>query len=185
MIISSNIKQSDDLMKIKDKNVFEVSQKISSLEKKNNVSIYIKILLNYLQTISIVKSLDLKWPTWMYNYLSSFSTVGNFSQEISFQCDLYNFHIKLEEIYFKTIFICILPIFIFISSGAILLAIYLWQKKSQFARFVVIIIVSSIFLQPNIVNILLDSLICKEIENESLLKFDLHFDCYEESFLFW
>lgn len=135
--------------------------------------------------MSIIQSLELKWPALIKDNLNNVSTAGNFSQGISFQCNLYNFDIQLEEIYFKTIFISILPFILVFTTGAILFAIKMSKRKPQFIRFVVILIVSSIFWQPNIIKISFDSLKCEEVDGELFLKANLNISCNSDKYFLW
>lgn len=144
-----------------------------------------KILLNYFQSMSIIQSLELKWPTIIKENLNNVSTAGNFSQGISFECNLYNFDIQLQEIYFKTVFISLLPFFLVVIAGLFLLVIKFSNRKPQFIRFFVILIVSSIFWQPNIIKISFESLKCQEIDKELFLKANLNINCKDYAFLLW
>lgn len=138
-----------------------------------------------MQSISIIQDLNFKWPILIKRFLNLFSTGGNFSQGISFQCSLYDFKIDLEDIYFKTIFLVALPFVIFMLAGAFLLFLGFYQKKSQGSRFIVIIIVSSIFLQPNIIKTLFENLICTEANGKWFLKTNMDINCESSSYLLW
>ena len=132
-----------------------------------------------------MQSLDLKWPNIVKEFLNKFSVAGNFSEGISFQCNLYDFHIRLEEIYFKTIFLSALPFVILFCSVSFLFMQKLLNKKPRWFRFFVILIVSSIFLQPNIIKVLAENLVCMEINKKLYLKANLDIDCRSSNYLLW
>ena len=184
----SNIKQSDNFIRLNETpNVSpkELAKKVKQLKGRTYMSIYMKILLNYFQSMSIIQSLELKWPTIIKDNLNNVSTAGNFSQGISFQCNLYNFDIQLQEIYFKTVFLSILPFFLVLIMSIFLFAKQIYKRKSQFIRFFVILIVSSIFWQPNIIKISFDSLKCKEVDLDFFLKANLNINCNDYGFFLW
>ena len=162
-----------------------VSKKNKILERKIVFSINIKIILNYLQSISIVQDLNLKWPIIVKQFINLFSTAGNFSQGISFQCSLFYFNIGLEDIYFKTIFLIALPFVIFLLSGLFLFCFGVWKKKPQGIRFIVIIVVSSIFFQPNIIKTLFESLMCMEANGKWFLIVNKDINCNTSGYSFW
>ena len=64
-------------------------------ELRKGMSIYMKILLNYLQMLTIVQSFDLKWPFYVKNYLNFFASVGGgiSPQVISVDCLLNDYNI--------------------------------------------------------------------------------------------
>ena len=157
-----------------------------TLDTKKEMSVYLKILLNYLQMISIIRSLELKWPFYVGNYLNIYANFGGVSTQIlSFDCLLQDNNIETESIYIQTILAVSLPFAIFLISILALLILYLKNKKTQKTRFIVVVIVVSIFLQPSIIKTLFENLTCKEIEDSSFLQIDMIIDCNSESKKLW
>lgn len=146
---------------------------------KKTVSIYLKILLNYIQLISIIQSMEMKWPYYAKEYFGAYSNFGSVStQTISFECLLHHYAIDIQPIYFETFFSIILPYLTFIFGFFIVrIFLFLKRKRRDSHRFVVIVIVSSIFLQPTIIKMLYKNLICKRINSQSMLTANLMIDC--------
>ena len=146
---------------------------------KKATSIYLKILVNYLQLIVIIQNLEIKWPSHVKNYFNFYENFGTVStQGISFDCILKDYDYNIETIYVETIFDTLLPGITLIFAGSILTVFHIYNKKSnQTIRFIVIMIVSSIYLQPAIIKILYANLVCKTIDNASFLKVNLSINC--------
>jgi hypothetical protein len=186
------VKQSDEL--IRKLTGFMTSQnkktgftnENEAFDAKKGVSIYMKIMLNYIQSIAIIQSLELKWPFYVESYLNTYSTAGSVStQTISLDCMINDYQIDIQAIYLETLFSSFLPFFCFFCSGIALASVYFVKKKSQKIRFIVIVIVGSIFLQPMIIKILFKNLVCKKINNKSYLVQNLKIDCDSDSHLNW
>ena len=186
------MKQSDQLIKkltshatmktVKDSN----NKEDDMFDMKKGVSIYLKIMLNYIQSISIIQSLELKWPYYVKSYMNVYSNAGSVStQVISLDCMVNDYNINVETIYAETVFSIILPFFCFFISFVALSTVYLIRKKSQKIRFIVIVIVGSIFLQPTILKILFKNLVCKKINEISYLSANLKIKCDSDSHVNW
>ena len=165
---------------------FLYKNEYSKLKNAGASSIYFKILLNYFQSISIINNFDLKWPYYAKGYVRSFSSAGSFSSDaFSFDCFLYDHEIKTSEIIFKTIFFSLFPIILNLVSFVFFYLLYWKTKKSQKNRFIVVYIVSSIFLQPAILKLLFQNLICMKIDDQSYLKSNLEENCNDSSYNLW
>ena len=131
--------------------------------------------------VSIIQGMELKWPFYVRNYLNVYSNVGGVSTQIlSFDCLLQDYNITTESIYIQTVLTLILPFAIFFISMISLFLIFLRTKKTktqQNIRFIVIVIVVSIFLQPSIIKVLFDNLTCEKIEDSNYLKINLLINC--------
>lgn len=160
--------------------------KSQDFDTKKGLSVYLKVLLNYLQMISIIQSLELKWPFYVRNFLNVYSNIGGVSNQIlSVDCLLQHYNIQTESIYIQTVLTLIIPFAIFCVSMIILWVIYMKNKKPQTIRFIVIVIVVSIFLQPSIIKSLFDNITWEEIDGVSYLKADLLIDCDTNSQKEW
>ena len=172
-----SLKQSENLIKL---------QKYNDADIKIALSIYMKILLNYIQMISIIQSFNLQWPSYVESYLEIFTKMGGVStQVISPDCLLQDYNIDVENIYIQTALILLLPFGIFLIAYIILTLSYLMRKKNRGFRFIVIIIVVSIFVQPAVIKSLFNNLKCKKIENHQYLYANMMIDCNSESHLRW
>lgn len=152
-----------------------------------NTSINMKILMNYVQMIAIVSNFNFNWPFYVSDYLNFFANVGGgiSSQVISFDCILFQYNIKYEALYVQTLFVSVLPFVICFFSGLVLIINYLKSKNSQMIRFIIIVIIVSIFLQPTIIKSLFDNLSCKTLDNGSFLIHDMMIDCDSDSYSNW
>lgn len=160
-----------------------------TLDSKKEMSVYLKILLNYLQMISIIRSLELKWPFYVGNYLDIYANFGGVSTQIlSFDCLLQDNNIETESIYIQTILAVSLPFAIFLISIIALILLCLKNKKTQKTqktRFIVVVIVVSIFLQPSIIKTLFDNITCKQIDDSQYLKENFLINCETSSQKTW
>lgn len=146
---------------------------------KSGSSIYLKILLNFLQLIAIVQNLGIKWPFYSRNYFNFFENFGSVStQAISLDCILNDFEFKIESLYAQTIFGLSLPLLTMFFARIIIGFIHILTENSrQTTRFIVIVIVSCIFLQPAIIKILYANISCKKIEESMYLKANFKIRC--------
>lgn len=180
---SVSVKQSDEMIKLfKSKTSIDVSSNIgeeSSFDIKKGLSIYLKILLNYLQLISIVENLELKWPFYAKSYLNVYTNMGSVStQTVSLECILNDLEYNVESLYVETIFSILLPfITFFIALSSLIVLHFLTRRAKQTTRFIVIVIVASIFLQPTIVKMLYKNMICKKIDSDYFLSANLQIEC--------
>lgn len=166
-----------------------ISDEENIFDIKKGVTIYLKILLNYLQLISIIQNFDLKWPFYVKEYLNIYSSVGNLSdQSISFECLLADYGISVQPIYFQTFFMILIPFITYLFSFILLyikIVIFHKNRKELSTKFIVILIVSSIFLQPNLIKFLYKNLICKKIDDDYLLIQNYNINCNSDTHSKW
>ena len=140
-----------------------------------------KILLNYSQMISIIQSFDLKWPFEVKDLFNVYSNAGGVSPSVvSVDCLVQDANLQTEPIYIQTFVFYLVPVLVFVIAFLILSVVYYMNHKSQKIRFVVVIIVTCIFLQPTLVKLLFDNLICKNIDGQSFLQKMLALNCNGE-----
>lgn len=112
--------------------------------------------------------------------------MGSFSADtFSFDCFLTDNEIQTSELIFKTIFFSLFPILLNLISFFFFFSLYCKTYKPQKNRFIVVYIVSSIFLQPTILKLLFQNLICLKIDGESYLKSNLEENCNTNSYYLW
>lgn len=188
---SFSIKQSDALIRMM--SIFTAAKENSNISlgeilfnPKKQVSVFLKIFLNYSQMISILQAFDLKWPIEIKTFFNVYSNAGGISSDVvSFDCLVKDEKFSLDAIYLKTIIFNIIPMSAFCVAFGILLLIYLQRGKSQTIRFIVVVVVTCIFLQPTIIKLLFDNLICRKIDHRNFLKEKLIVDCDEEGYKQW
>ena len=163
---------------------------ISKISVKTQISIFQKIILNHLQSISIVYSLNLKWPTFVYEFLKNFSNVGSASDSlISLDCFVYTNQISLHAIFLKTIFILILPLFSILFIMMIFKLIDKFIKKSfernSLNSFLTILVITCIFFQPSIIQNLFNYFSCRKINENSYLNLLKEIKCNSDEYNSW
>lgn len=153
---------------------------------KKSFSIYFKILMNYLQMIAIIHSLDLRWPFYVSDYFSFIGRFGSAAGDIiSLDCLIKDYNLEINNIHLKSIVVIIFTILIIFFFGMILLIIRLKTKNNQRNRFFIICIIISIFLQPTILQILFDNLNYTNLNNTSYLTKNLLIKYYDEDHQEW
>lgn len=158
-----------------------------SIQIKKSLSIYMKILLNYLQMITIVQNFEFKWPFYVRDYFNFFSTVGGglSTQVVSIDCLINDYNLNIVALYGQTLILCVLPFVIQISAAVIFFVIFILKRKNQRIRFIVVVIVVNVFLQPSIIKILFENLSCKNIDEHSYLTQDMSISCDSDSHKTW
>jgi hypothetical protein len=150
----------------------------------SNYTILIKILINYIQIISIVASLNLDWPDFALQYLNVQETAGSFSQQsFSFDCHLsQKYVLDNSQVYFyKLIVYMIMPIvliFLSLLSWSVVSLIYKDLKyiKNHFVGSIVIIV---FILHTILLKMTLSPFSCQEINSEYWLTDDMSIKCWE------
>lgn len=157
--------------------------------RKRGISIYLRILMNYFQSIGLIHNLGLKWPYYVRNFLGFYSNAGSISRKtISIDCILNDYNINVKSIYVQTSFSIMLPFLSYLIALLILVVQYLFGNrkiKRLITQFIVIIIVSSIFLQPNNIESLFENLVCKNLDQKDYLLSDMSIDCNEKNHKKW
>lgn len=157
---------------------------------KAQMSIFQKIILNYLQSISIIYSLKLKWPFFVYEFLGTFSHVGNASNNmISLDCFVYTYQIVLPSIFLKTVFILILPLFSIMFIMTIFNIIDRFRKNISninfLNSFLTIIVIICIFFQPSIIQNLFNYFSCRQINGDKYLNLSMKIKCNSDEYNRW
>lgn len=181
-----SVKQSDKVTaELKENN--KTKRNSVTFDIKKGVSVYLKILLNYLQMISIIESLKLKWPAYLQNFLNVHSNIGGgvSTEALSLECFLQDQNILTNVIYVQTLLKLILPFAICFVSIIILIQRFRKERKKQINRSIVVLIIVSIFFQPSIIKSLFDNVTCEKIEENLYLKTDLLIDCESDSQQKW
>ena len=150
--------------------IYIVYGALESAEKaKSPTGPLTRILLNYIQTFSLVISFNLRWPYQILKFTDGISLVGSgTSSSFSTSC-LNSIEFGTTEVYLKLIFISILPI---VMAG---LALIVWGlvaiKKGSIRyikdHFICTVIVILLALHPNVLSSALSMIACQEMEGSS------------------
>lgn len=139
---SKTLQKEDDQIQISDnkdsKSNLETPKEFENqfVFKRNNISVYIKILMNYLQFISIIYSLKLEWPSIMQGIFRSSKKAGETSEQlISFDCFIDNRTVddpdanSLELYFVRVIIVAILPAACIMISALVIFSIFIYDTK--------------------------------------------------------
>ena len=145
-----------------------------------SLSIYIKIFLNYSQTIAIIHNLELNWPSYVDNYLQIASNIGSVStQFLSLECLISDFKMNINAIYLKAVASIFIYLVFLVSSASIFLIRKLLMKGiKEFNKFIILAIVLSIIMQPNSIKQTSDIFNCLKVGSHSYLIQEMSVECW-------
>ena len=136
--------------------------------------------------ISIIHSIDLKWPFYVSDCLTITNKVSISNTEIaSMQCILDNFEITEHLLHMKALIALLIPFFLIIIIIFILVFLKIMTKKTQWHRFIVSFIVMSVYLQPFILQNLFDNINKTTLNHKNYLTKELTFDYDDEGHQKW
>ena len=131
-----------------------------ALQKKNVQSVYIKLLMNHLQLLTLTSSFDLRWPDSVSSFFSSSNEVAQVTtQFLSFDWFLDQRNSGGSNIirlyYQKMIMYALIPLIMAICS-AIFWSLYFWFKKKvdpirKRGRIMATLIILFFLIHPTIV----------------------------------
>ncbi|CAG9321992.1 unnamed protein product [Blepharisma stoltei] len=168
------------------------TSRISAYKPRSLSSIYIKILINYAQLISLTTTFSLSWPNYVKKLFSIQSNANFISDQIfSFDCLLYYNKLLQGEskIYYqKLLIMAILPISIPLISVIYWLSISLAQKSFAFFRDNIITtsIIASFLVHPGLIKYYFSSFDCTELDdNKYWLVNELNLRCWDSQHIFY
>ncbi|CAG9322004.1 unnamed protein product [Blepharisma stoltei] len=160
--------------------------KNSAYKPKLLTSVYIKILINYIQLIAITTTFSLSWPSYVKELFSVQNNASFISNQVfSFDCLLYYYEdFKGDNIiyYQKLFLLAIVPISIPIISATFWFLIYLWKRSFEFfiENLVSTSIVAAFLVYPSIIKYYLSSFNCRELDyGKEWLIDDLNLRCWD------
>ena len=131
-----------------------------ALQKKNVQSVYIKLLMNHLQLLTLTSSFDLRWPDSVSSFFNSSNEVAQVStQFLSFDWFLDQRNDGGSNIirlyYQKIIMYALIPLIMAVSSAAFW-SLYFWIKKKldptkRSGRIMATLIILFFLIHPTIV----------------------------------
>lgn len=165
--------------------------KSGKVQQLNLNSASIKILMSYLQVISIVGRLNFNWPTYANSTIQVQAVVGNVQdQAVSFDCFLGSTGVNLTD-YFSHFYVKVL-IKSLIVYTAMLGAFAFWGfvrafRKVPVARYTLAsCIVIGFTMQPSIVTEMLAFLDCTEVDTgQKYVTNDMTVQCGTPQYNFW
>ena len=140
------------------------------------LQIYVKILINHLQIISIINYFQLNWPYDVSIFLNNFSGVSMASGVFSLSCILSHYNLDVHSIYVETAVLLMIPILVYLIALTIFALSYFKTKHSQSTRFISMSIALNILLQPSMIRKFSESVTCQQIDNTYYLVSDMEID---------
>ena len=157
----------------------------NSRETRKKLQIYIKILINYLQIISIINYFQMNWPYNVSIFLNNFSGFSMASGVISLSCILFSYEINVETIYIETMALLMIPVLIYIITFTILAISYFQTKKSQTTRFISMSVALNTLLQPSMIRKFIENIACQQIDDKCYLIANMNIDYYSDFHQKW
>jgi len=148
---------------------------------RSELAIYVKILVNYLQLVTVASALNLNWPSYVSLFLQGQQTVGSASEQIlSIECLLKSF--SSQEIYYTNLKVYLIaPLVIIAGASVIWLLIGLFTKSQSIRQKIVGSTVLLIFvLHTSLTKLTFSIFNCREIlPTELWLVTDLSIKCWD------
>ena len=179
-VISSNIRLIDNLK------IDEKSHRIKEeCLEKFYPPIYNKILINYLQTISLIKNLDLNWPSVISDFFQAHYVLGNVPAYVySFEC-LTSKNALIPAIYLQVIFVTITPIVGYLVLKLFWFIVSKRKKTSISNHYLTSSLVLFNLLLPTIVNVASKIITCVSVDGTYYISSDLFYQCYDAQNIFY
>ena len=159
---------------------------ISAQKINSNLSVFLKIFVNYLQLVAATSSFNMDWPGYALALFSTHNDAANVGTRIfSFDCllDTGNNDNQADAFYIKIILIALMPLGIIAGSLLFwgLLAIIFQRKAYIKQHFINSIVVSFFVAHPSIVTFSFDVFNCRELNpGEYWLDSALNIRCWDK-----
>lgn len=151
-------------------------------ENHRKIAVNVRILLNYMQVISILKFIKLDWPVYISDYFNYFAYLSYCNQIFSFDCIFDDFEIKFQKLYVKTMVFQLFPFVICFMTWVFLL---MMRSRDKTVKIIVVLLVVFTFFLPSGISQQLESIKCKDIEGKSYLMSNLNYICYSDEHKNW
>lgn len=157
------------------------------INHSKSLSIYIRIILNYAQMISIIRSLELKWPYYVENYLNIAGNIGTVSPQLfSLECIISDYNLSIDSIYFKPMLTFLIYVaFLFFSIIIFVMRSKVFKHKFQGRNIIITTIVLTVFMQPSNIKELSNIFTCQNISGTNYLTEKMSLECYTKDHLNW
>ena len=159
---------------------------IKEKEIIRGLSIYLRIAMNYFQVTAIIASLNIEWPYETQKYLSVFLPIIDITGQIlSYECIFLDMQIYSKSIYIRTLFVVILPCFIFLYICCQFIIKQILTRNSKMSRVFVGIMVTHVLTQPMVLKQLLENFNCIQIENDTVMATQMDLKYSDGNFQTW
>lgn len=149
------------------------------------ISINLKILINYFQMISLIYSLELKWPFYLNEYLKTTSRGLGISTQFPIDC-LFSFNNTGDEfLHTKTILKASLPFILYLLVLLVLFFHMIISNVDNTPTFLPSLMIICILLQPYVLHALLENVNFIQLDNKNYLVAQLTLNYDLESHQKW
>ena len=179
-----------------------VASTLASSDNPQTYSVFIKIMLNHAQMITIATTFKIKWPPFVKSFLTAATQFAELTRAlVAFDCWMdtrsrdptfvksLEFEMKpmpgeLRITYIKLIMWVSMPVFACLSSY-VCWTIIMWyrdekNKQELYTRFLSTLIVMLFLVHPMITQYFIDMFNCTEYDGETRLNYDLQIICWED-----
>lgn len=151
--------------------------------KQKYTTVYMRILTNYFQILTLTQSFNLSWDDNLKQFLQAISFIAESSSIIlSVDCFIRNKGVSMHPAFAKLIVACVFPLAMIIGIIVVWLLFKLCCKKWQIKRNIIISIIVLIFIAlPPISTITMSIYNCVDIfaDGNSFLAVDMSIKCWE------
>jgi len=168
-----------------------VSTTIKSAQKTKSLSsIYIKILMNYLQIVILAASFNLQWPEQVLQLFSAQESAGSFTEQaFSVDCFLDSSESTSSGavIYNKLVVMAVIPFFLAIASVAAWAFIYIYRRYENFPKdsLIATIVILLFLAHPTLTKYLFNIFTCMDIDGQLYLLQQLEVKCWDSTHVFY
>ena len=155
----------------------------SAFSPKSMISIYIKILTNYLQLMFLTAQFEFSWPSYVLQFLSSQKFIVTSTDSI-FSVDCY-VSSKSNSYYYKLTLICVMPLIVFAVSLLVWLGICFTKETWSYLKreLLLTMIIGFFLVYPNISIACFSHFSCLDIDKiGSYLKENYTIQCSGETY---
>lgn len=164
---------------------FMVYFNIKNLNKsKSEIALLLKILVNYCQTIVVLASIDLKWPSSILNLFDFSTAIGESStQVLSLSCT--EFKSDTKSSYKETLTTLMFPIIVILTVFFVWSLVSVLKKSAQYIRvhFVSTCVVIILLMHTSVSNTILSVFSCKKVNGEYWNTSDYNLKCFVDQHL--
>jgi len=166
-------------------------------ERKNIISIYMKILMNHLQLLLLISNFEFDWPQFVKEAFAVAEPVAEISKQmLSFDCFLdTRTDTKTEQEdsllriqYQKMVIFSFMPLLLASASYCFWLVRSKWLEggfEVVKGKAISSLIIALFMIHPNLTQFMFDVFNCYRIDEELRMKNDLQIVCYKDYHLFW
>ena len=148
---------------------------------RSELAIYFKILLNYLQIVTLASSLNLGWPDFVLLFLRGQEVAGNAAdQMLSIECLLKS--ISTAEVFYTN-----LAVYVILPAGMFILVLVYWSVAKVLtstqdipSKLIASFVLAIFILHTSLTKVLFSAFACRELlPGEFWLSSDLSIRCWQ------